>query len=229
MKKGMKEYLTLLANILLIICFAVASYLILINFYHYKEISKKYTYNITQKTEYENFKKHVVQLENNANSVITTSKNDNYNKYLTSINDQFKRCILKIKTSNYYSPKNNITLIDIYNYNNYMYETLQTECLYMINLKITEGKEKYNIDNNYSLQEEVLDKRKDLIYTSSYLSDKASSNSSYYYTSELTKTTIFNDVKYSMDLTINNYSILMNELTKLQNWYLQQVKKAGDN
>lgn len=229
MKKYVKEYLTLLTNVLLIICFAIASYLILINFYHYKEISKKYNYNISQKAEYEKFKNDIIELENNANSIRINNKNEKYNIYLTSINDQFKRCIFKIKESNYYNLKRNVGLVDIYNFNNDMYKNLQTECLYMLNLKINEGKEKYNLNINYSLEEKLIDKRKDIIYISSYLSDKMSSNSSYYYTSELTKTTIFNDIKYSMDLTMNNYSTLKEELKEIQNWYLKEVKKVGDN
>ena len=224
MKNKYKEFLTLLANVFLIVCFALSSYLILINYFHSKEINLKYTYNASQKSEHQNFKNSLTNIENNINSINTN------NNYLESINNQFKRCIIKIKESDYYNLNNyEIGLENIYKYNSFMYKTLQSECLYLINLKIKDEKTNNSIKNSYFLEDEVLNKRKDIIFTSNYLSEKLSANNSYYYTSELTKTTIFNDIKYSMDLTINNYSRLIIELNKLSNWYLEQTTKVGDN
>lgn len=206
MRKQKHEFLTLFGNVLLIIGFSISSYLILINNYHMNETNKKYYYSSIEKKEYQTFKNKI--------DILTTKTKEIKN---IEIKNQINKCIDISRNTKYYNfTYPGIAVLDVYKFNVEMYEELQTNCLYALQSKID------NSELNYI----IIETRKDLIYISSYLKDKAISNSDYHFVTTTTKNTIFNDIKYSMDLTKNNYNNLVEILNEITNYY---INKVGDN
>ena len=57
MKEFFTDFLTVLANSIMIICFAFMSFLLLANFFHYKEVNYSYTTDLKDNIKYREYNK----------------------------------------------------------------------------------------------------------------------------------------------------------------------------
>ena len=69
MKEFFIEFLNLLANCILVICLSLMSFLLISNFFHYKDVSYKYNANLNENLNYVEYKKILKSVEKKMNSV----------------------------------------------------------------------------------------------------------------------------------------------------------------
>ncbi len=227
-KKMLGEFCDLFGNCLCIISLMLSSYLILINVYHQQEISAKYYVNINTNSNYTKFKSKITDLEKlQKKSSSSTKYNINEKLSLNIYQAQLQLCVSKIKESKYYNiDKNEISEKDIYDYNDELASILINACLFSPDYELTQSLSNYTPSFNYSLTGDILSIKSELTYYTEYIRDSLLDNSSYYYTTTVTRTSIYNEIEKYFDLNYNNYNNLLYNLEKMTNWYVSVLEAS---
>ena len=91
MKEFLIDFLKVLANSVLVIALAFTSFLLIINIYHYNEVSYEYEVNTKESDKYQEYKKTLERIDKKMNSVNSSNSNNDtssrviyeYYKYVT--------------------------------------------------------------------------------------------------------------------------------------------------
>lgn len=226
LKQLFKEFLGFFFSGISLITLMLASFLILVNVYHSNEIKYQLPIDLDSNESYQNFKKAVADLDDKVTKANINTSNLNLKMMLNLSSTDFKDCLTSLKESKFYNmDKNIIGYKDVYDYNQELLTKIQTICLFKPNMTINDSINQYNLNNvNYTLYNDIFNARQNVLYYSNYLNDKLLSNSNYYYTTEITKNAIYNEVSNYFNLNVNNYNQVVNNLTKMINWYVDKTK-----
>lgn len=223
MKEFFREFLKLFANSATVICLILASFLLMLNMYHHREINVKYYKDFSIDSQYMKYQENLKKAYDNINSVNVDKVKGNVVSYATTAKDVFNNCYSYINKSafNNIGNKKEFSVKDIYEYNTEMYETLSNKCLFtikynydIIGKRYTEMKHSFN-DVSNSLE----DKRVDIMNATDYMISEMESNSAYYFMTDLTRNSIYNRNAENMSFTVKNYLDLSNALLDVSNWY----------
>ncbi len=225
MKSVLKEFCELFGYCVLVVCFLFASYLLLINFYHYKELNKTVDRNFASENLYSSVKTTIEEAKENVKSV-NASGNSNKESGASLIKTGFDTCITALENSNFYklSEKNSFSEKDIYDTNKEMYNTINNKCLFYIPYYIEGANKTYNVGSSYEkeLKSDILFVKDKVGSYSDYLYTKSLGNSSYKYSTSISTSTIYNDLEKNINLTIYNYRELANAVLELSSWYVDE-------
>lgn len=221
MKEFFADFLELLANSVLVICLAFASFLLIINFYHFKDISRS---EVVEGTEmYSEYKKALNSVDKKMNSV-----NINSNKYDTTakpIYAYYSGCKKALDEGTFAKLENKqaISAKDLYDSNNEILKTYNGKCIFYIPYNITVINKAYNpsvsFNKVFKLTEE---KRKIVIDNADYLTKSGLGNSSYSFRTDTARSTIYNKTAIEYKLTVNNYKTMVSILDDVANWYVAE-------
>ncbi len=222
-KGVIKEFLSLFADSLCVICIFLSGFLILINLYHYQEIRYKINNEYMTSEEYINNKTKIMILKQKINNLsenkVSQSDYFIYSQTKIKLND----CLESLENSKYFNMNTNkIGLIDLYTFNNEITNVLQYKCLFELDYTITNGIKEYKSNLNYDLSEEVESAKNDIVFYGDYLRNQLLSNGSYYYSTENSKVSIYNESLSYYNLINNNYNKLLTETEKMSNWFLEE-------
>lgn len=226
MKSYFKEIFELFANSLMVLTLILGSHLLLSNVYHYLEVNRQYTYNINDSKEYTSFKTSVDTIENNINKVNTDKMSDT-NRKLTAIiyKSKVTQCLNEIKKSDFYNiDKTSFTTVDTYNYNKEFSAKINPYCTLLLESEVSDAISKYNISvNGYdTVKTNLIRTRDDLGTDSSRLENRLLSNSSYYWTTDTVRNTIYDFTADTFFTNLSNYSRLINAVEESSNWYVNE-------
>ncbi len=227
MKNILKEYLDLFGNSLLIIALMLSSFLLLINLYHYREVNYKYTYDINDSGQYQQFKSTIEKIEKNSSKTNTDIiKDQNKRMVLKSTGGQIDKCVALLKESDYYNL--NTTTFDannLYFLNNDIFTDIQNQCLFLLNYSIVNSLQKYSVDSTSykSIDNYTIHQIDSIKKYSEFIKNELLQNSSYYYATDTTKDTIFNKLQYTTDLIMFNYNNLITNVNKIAEWYVTEA------
>lgn len=229
MKSVLKEFCELFGYCVLVVCFLFASYLLLINFYHYKELNKTVSRNLATESVYSSVVDEIKEVKSMVESVDSTGSS---NKQLGAniIKSGFNGCISALENSNFYklSEKNSFTEKDIYDTNKEMYNTISNKCLFYIPYYIEGAYKTYGVGSSYEkeLKSDISFIKDKVNVYSDYLYTKSLGNSSYKYSTTISTTTIYNDLDKNINLTIYNYRELVDAVLELSSWYVDEFGGA---
>lgn len=218
MKEFIIEFLKLLSNCILVVCFAFAAFLLIINIYHYEEVTLQYNADINTDIRYEKYKKSLAETDKKMKSV--SSQNDVYSKV---IYDRYTECFNKLSESSYnkFTETNIISGKVVYNLNNEILNNLSSSCLVTIPIYIEESSKKANFKNDYSDTMKIVNSKRDMILSNArYLTKSEIANSSYSFSTEVFKNTIYNKIITEYDMTIDNYTMIASVLEEIADWYV---------
>lgn len=228
MKDMLKDFCNLLANSVTIICLALASFLILINLYHYKEVNYVYNTNVGDKVDYKEFREMLDNVEKKMGSEVTTTdyKKKNISGNLKTI---VGSCINSIKESTMYKMANatSLTQKDIYNTSSELYGDINNNCLFYLWYNTEQIIDSQKVDVDFKDTSLYIQKQRDLIMASTdYLSDRILNNSSYNYVTDITRNSIFNETSANFSFSVRNYTALVTVLDTYADWYVSEFGGA---
>ena len=210
MKDYFKEIFELFANCLMILTLALSAHLLLSNVYHYIEVNKSYNYNLNESKTYISFKENVKEIENNINKVDVDNIKD-INRRMTALTYKSKteQCLNEIKTSDFYNlEKNSFKPADIYDYNKTFSSKINSYCTLLLEAEVTDAINKYNIKvNGYdAVKNNLIRARDDLSTDALRLENRLLFNSSYFWTTDTVRNTIYNYTSDVFFTNLSNYS-----------------------
>ena len=222
-KEMLNEFSSLFADSLCIICIFLSGFLILINIYHYQEISYKINNEYINSEEYKANKNNIMILKEKINNISDNKVSQSDYFIFSQTKIKLNACLETLENSSFYTMNiDKIGLLDLYNFNNELTNNLQYKCLFEIDYTISNGIEEYNSSLDYDLTEEVENVRNDIMFYGDYLKNQLLANGSYYYSTENSKVSIYNDTLSYYNLITHNYNKLANETDKLANWFLEE-------
>lgn len=226
MKDYFKEIFELFANCLMILTLALSAHLLLSNVYHYIEVNKSYNYNLNESKTYISFKENVKEIENNINKVDVDNIKD-INRRMTALTYKSKteQCLNEIKTSDFYNlEKNSFKPADIYDYNKTFSSKVNSYCTLLLEAEVTDAINKYNIKvNGYdAVKNNLIRAREDLSTDASRLENRLLFNSSYFWTTDTVRNTIYNYTADVFFTNLSNYSRLTSVIEESSIWYVNE-------
>ena len=226
MKDYFKEIFELFANCLMILTLALSAHLLLSNVYHYIEVNKSYNYNLNESKTYISFKENVKEIENNINKVDVDNIKD-INRRMTALTYKSKteQCLNEIKTSDFYNlEKNSFKPADIYDYNKTFSSRINSYCTLLLEAEVTDAINKYNIKvNGYdAVKNNLIRARDDLSTDALRLENRLLFNSSYFWTTDTVRNTIYNYTSDVFFTNLSNYSRLTSVIEESSIWYVNE-------
>ena len=226
MKDYFREIFELFANCLMILTLALSAHLLLSNVYHYIEVNKSYNYNLNESKTYISFKENVKEIENNINKVDVDNIKD-INRRMTALTYKSKteQCLNEIKTSDFYNlEKNSIKPADIYDYNKTFSSKINSYCTLLLEAEVTDAINKYNIKvNGYdAVKNNLIRARDDLSTDALRLENRLLFNSSYFWTTDTVRNTIYNYTSDVFFTNLSNYSRLTSVIEESSIWYVNE-------
>lgn len=226
MKDYFKEIFELFANCLMILTLALSAHLLLSNVYHYIEVNKSYNYNLNESKTYISFKENVKEIENNINKVDVDNIKD-INRRMTALTYKSKteQCLNEIKTSDFYNlEKNSFKPADIYDYNKTFSSKINSYCTLLLEAEVTDAINKYNIKvNGYDAVKNNLIRARDNLSTDALrLENRLLFNSSYFWTTDTVRNTIYNYTSDVFFTNLSNYSRLTSVIEESSVWYVNE-------
>ena len=226
MKDYFKEIFELFANCLMILTLALSAHLLLSNVYHYIEVNKSYNYNLNESKTYISFKENVKEIENNINKVDVDNIKD-INRRMTALTYKSKteQCLNEIKTSDFYNlEKNSFKPADIYDYNKTFSSKVNSYCTLLLEAEVTDAINKYNIKvNGYdAVKNNLIRARDDLSTDALRLENRLLFNSSYFWTTDTVRNTIYNYTSDVFFTNLSNYSRLTSVIEESSIWYVNE-------
>lgn len=223
MKDYFREIFELFANCLMILTLALSAHLLLSNVYHYIEVNKSYNYNLNESKTYISFKENVKEIENNINKVDVDNIKD-INRRMTALTYKSKteQCLNEIKTSDFYNlEKNSFKPADIYDYNKTFSSKINSYCTLLLEAEVTDAINKYNIKvNGYdAVKNNLIRARDDLSTDALRLENRLLFNSSYFWTTDTVRNTIYNYTSDVFFTNLSNYSRLTSVIEESSIWY----------
>ena len=204
MKEFFKEFFKFLSDSILIICLAFASFLFIINFFHYREVSYQYNTDLTQNKLYADFKENLSSVEEKMQSV----DYDNPEFALTAkpIYEYFNGCK---------------DVMDIYNMNNELLKEYNNVCMFNISNNILNMYNEGRISDSFEeVYNNIETKREIAVMYAEFLTKAGLGNSAYNFSTDTFKSSIYNENASYLDLTIKNYSMIISILEDVADWYV---------
>lgn len=228
MREFIIDFLKLLSNCILVICFAFSAFLLIINIYHYEDVKFKYDANIEEDARYKDYMKSLAKTDKKMKSVSTTGSK--YYQYGRLIGDYYNVCSKKLKDASYNKLTNNdlIGARDIYKFNDEILNDINFSCLVSMPSYIEETSEEVDFEYDPSAMIEITDEKRDLIQDNAKnIIDSGLDNSSYGFSTEIFKGTIYNKNRSDFNLTIKNYTLIASVLEDIADWYALEF--GGNN
>ena len=222
MKEIITDFLHTLANCVVVLALLFAGYLLLINLYHYKEISYEYETNLNDNKKYNSFKENITLAETKLNAI-----NINNSRYIVAnqTKGEISKCITLAKESRMYNlTYTKITSKEIYDLNVEIYDKLSTGCLFLMGYNVNrivedDSRSKVSFKPVY---ERLEDDKRIVQNSADYLKNRLLGNSTYSYVTDISRQSIFNENASNLSLTLDNYLTLTVSINNIVAWYEQE-------
>lgn len=221
-KEYFSDFLEMLANCALVICLSFAAFVLISNVYHYKEIT--YVHNIdVNDTQYSEYEKMLSNVDKKMKSV--NIDNVAYDTTAKPIYSYYESCINSLKDGSFakLKGKTGITARNVYDANSDILKTYNGTCIFYVPYNISvinkNFKPKKSFKGVYKVTEQ---KREMIIDNAEYLTKSGLGNSSYSFSTNTSKFTIYNKVYNEFELTVNNYKMIASILDDVANWYVSE-------
>lgn len=226
MKEILKDFSTLFANGILVICLMVASFLVLINLYHSKEVSYEYYAELSEDDRYTSIKDSIEVMKTNVEAVPSSN-----NPAASGVKQVIDRCITALESSSFYKldEKDYIHFKDIYNANSELASELNNTCLFALSYTTSNdvlGNTEYA--SSYEPVNTLVEEERNIVITQTdYLKNRLLANSTYSYMTDTTRNSIFNETEANLFLLVSSYDRVTSSLERVTNWYVDTF--GGNN
>lgn len=229
MKKLFIEYFNIIGFAITGIVFGFSFFLVFINFYHYKDVNSTY---IKQDSDFKvsnEMKNKLEKINQNISSFDANTYNKEEDVYsLTNLKSRLETCVNKINTEDFNRilNKKEINIKDVYDMQQFYQISISNECLvkqlYEVSNTTENSKVKISSLNQISLFLE--DNINQLINATDYLQKVIKNNSSYSFSSNSSKTDLYDQTKDSYYALLNQYSSAIDYIYDVSVWYKEVIE-----
>lgn len=222
MKKLMIEYINIIAYTITGLVFGLCFFILFLNFYHYREINEKYV-------KLDNDNKTLKEINNKLFEIRKNAKTFDYNSYvggedpdsLASIKSRLEICVSNIDTDNFnmLMTKKKISIKDVYDMQQFYQKQISNECLVKQIYELSLDDNNINISKLKIVAPFIENNVNQLIKSTDYVQKVMKSNSNYYFSSESSKTEIYNQTKDSYYSILNDYVSAIDFIYDISVWY----------
>ena len=226
MKKVIKEYIDVLANIAIGIVFSFSSFLLIINIYHQSDINYTYIKNDLDSNTNKEIRKKLKNIEKNISTYdINAYKGNKDKQSLFFIQSKLKTCVSSInnKKFNTILDKQKLNIVDIYNMQQFYQSNIVNDCIIKEIYDITIDNSKYkstSLEKIKPFLEDNIDLLKD---STDYVKKVIKDNSNYYYSNRTSKQTLYNNIDDSYYEILTNYTKAVDFIEDFSVWYKDEV------
>ena len=231
MKEMLKDFFKLFSNSITFICLILASFLILINLYHYKEITYKYPTIVSENKKYIDFKKYISDAESKISKIDSVKVSSDFANQKNIAKTEINKCITALKESSMYklSEKTEVSYYDVYILSTEIELEINNNCLFYMGYNINNITDSKNYNKvKFSNVYNTLNYKKNIIIENNkYITSKLLKNSTYSYVTDTTRSTIFNELAEDYVFVLSNYVLIAQMLEDTTNWYASEYGGAS--
>lgn len=222
MKDFFGELFDLLSGCVLIICLALASFLLVINIYHYKEIRYNQVINMNESADYKEYKDILNSVDKKMKSVNISGVR--YDSTAKPIYEYYEGCRKSLQEGTFatFESKTSVNSLDVYKANDEILKKYNKSCVFGIPYNITVISKSFKLNNSSNLFKNTEVKRKIVIDNAEYLTKSGLGNSAYSFSTDTTRGGIYNKLSNETKLTVNNYRMMASILDDVANWYVNE-------
>lgn len=215
MSKKIRNYLGLLAYTITGLIFGFAFFLLFLNIYHTSEVNSKYVKSSEEIDAYNEFSGSLTLLKNKIDKI-----NLNDEKKI-NISNRLNSCIKSLSNEEFlnYVKKKKIDDLDIYQMKNVFQNEIVDGCLVKQLYTMTED------NDNKDILPFIKNDIDILLANMSYVEDNLLDNSSYKFSSNFSKTNIYNAKQESYYQVVNSYRRVVDLVNIVSDYY---VTKESD-
>lgn len=226
MKRVFGDFFHLFGNCILGFSFVFASFLLMINLYHSREIATVSNFSMSDYTLYNQFKEDVSDYSDKINNLKTNFVSSDSAVTYQLARDLISECITSIKDSAFYQLENkkSYSAYDIYLLNQDLNGAVNSKCFFPLEYTLKNQVKKIGYDRvpYEPVAKEIKIIGDELEFTTNYMRDRLLSNSLYHYSTDVTRTTIFDENTDQLFMIVNNYRRLTHVLDLVTDWYVSE-------
>ena len=226
MKKILLEYINVFAYAVVGIVFGFSFFLLFINFYHYKEINE--TVNV--KEEMENYKQKteekLTKIKDNISLYEQNTYNGRNNIYdMNSIQIKLNSCVKSFESEEYknLTNKENIEIKDVYKLGKFYQNTILNDCVVLQLSSLADESSSYSITSLSTIRPFLKTNINQLLSSNGYIISSLENADNYYFTNDISKSSIFFLAKDSYSAINKNYQNTLDFLVEISEWYKSEV------
>lgn len=226
MKKILLEYINVFAYAVVGIVFGFSFFLLFINFYHYKEINE--TINVQE--ELENYKQKteekLTKIKDNISLYQQNTYNGRNNIYdMNSIQIKLNSCVKSFESEEYknLANKENIEIKDVYKLGKFYQNTILNDCVVLQLSSLADESSSYSITSLSTIRPFIKTNINQLLSSNGYIISSLENADNYYFTNDISKSSIFFLAKDSYSTINKNYQNTLDFLVEISEWYKSEV------
>lgn len=226
MKKILLEYINVFAYAVVGIVFGFSFFLLFINFYHYKEINE----TINVKEEMENYKQKteekLTKIKDNISLYQQNTYNGKNNIYdMNSIQIKLNSCVKSFESEEYknLANKENIEIKDVYKLGKFYQNTILNDCVVLQLSSLADESSSYSITSLSTIRPFLKTNINQLLSSNGYITSSLENADNYYFTNDISKSSIFFLAKDSYSAINKNYQNTLDFLVEISKWYKSEV------
>ena len=222
-----KQYLKILSNVSTGLVFALASFYLLANLYHYYELRRDFYADINTQDIIVNIDDIMQKVKNNIDTFnISTYKGSVSTNTMSLIRQNLSNCVSSFNNETFTNirTKNKITIMDVYNLRESYDNDILNKCVVYNLYWLTEPDSSYGtyLVDNKDMSKLYIDS---LLTQTSYLKKDMLNNSSYYYNTSIASNSLLDNTRDGFYEVMDAYNKAAKLVLYVSDWYRMEASK----
>ena len=225
-----KEYLKIIAYMLIGIVFSFSAFYLFINVFHSLELEKRYSVDVDQTTMVKDYYKRIETIENNVSNFQVSSYKGTINpSKMLVIQQNIKQCAIVLKGTylEEISDNTSVNITDVYKLRDSYENKILSDCI-INSLYWTLDPKDNNINSEFLINAQPMMKLyvDALKNNTAYLKKDLLNNSSYYFNTSTASSGVKDNVRDGFYETLGAYKDASLYVEYLSNWFKNEVGGA---
>jgi len=228
MKKILIQYTNIIGYTICGLLFAFSSFYLILNLFHQRELNTYYKVDPNTLDNYVSVTTKINKMKENIEENPNRVNNSSKAKFLSNLKSRLNTCSSSLinETFKGFGTKDAIGPLDVEHFRTSFQSDVLSKCLISQFYGLTS-----ETDEIASGQEEFMEIApyihltiENMLPATSYLEDDLANNGSYYFNSDLARTTVHDKTVSGFHSVLTLYNQASDLLVEISNWYLEQVK-----
>ena len=226
MKKIILEYINIFAYAVVGIVFGFSFFLLFVNFYHYKEINQVINVGSEALDNKQKTEEKLTQIKNTVNTYQQNAYNGKNNIYdMNGIQIKLNNCVNVFESEEYQNlaNKENVEIKDVYKLGKFYQNTVLNDCVVLQLSSLIDENNSYSIQSLQQIRPFLKNDINQLLSSNDYIISNLENADSYYFSNDISKSSIFFLAKDSYNAINTNYQNTLDLLVTISEWYNNEV------
>ena len=226
MKKILFEYINIFAYVIVGLVFGFSFFLLFLNFYHYKEVNTKVNISANAVDNREKTTEKLNKIKTNASLYQQSTYNGKNNIYdMNAIQIKLNSCVKIFESEEYnnLANKETVELKDVYKLGKFYQNKVLNDCIVMQINSLAEENSSFSIASLSAIRPFLKTNINQLLTSNGYITSILENADNYYFTNDISKSSIFFLAKDSYSAINKNYQNTLDFLVEISEWYKSEV------